>query len=93
MLGACGGQRVVGLPKDPSSAGVSGNGNGGRIEIASSKVSKQRSGVLRLIPRGSNPTMSNRARSSRGSNLATARTNSWPEPPGPPGLSINEPMR
>src|SRR3712207_3616130 len=56
-----------------SSSGRSGYGNGGRIAIAWSRVSKHRSGVLRLVPRGSNPTMSKLARNSSGRLLATAQ--------------------
>ena len=40
-----------------------------------SKVSKQRSGVLRLMPRGSKPTMSKRARTSGARSAAHPRKN------------------
>ena len=51
-----------------SSAGVTGNVNGGRTASASAAVPKQRTGVLRLTPRGSKPTTSKRARSTGGRN-------------------------
>jgi hypothetical protein len=47
-----------------SSARVTGKAIGGSTATAWSKVSKQRSGVLRMIPRGSKPTRSKRARTS-----------------------------
>jgi hypothetical protein len=50
MAPACAAQAAASWSSDlrwtRSSSGVTGNGNGGRVEIASSKVSKQRSGVL-----------------------------------------------
>jgi hypothetical protein len=76
-----------------SCPGVTGNGNGGRTDTASLNVWKQRNGVLRMTPRGSNPTMSKRPRSCSGKTCATPRTTSTPEPPGPPGLMNSEPMR
>jgi hypothetical protein len=76
-----------------SSPGVTGKANGGNTDTAWSKVSKQRNGVLRMIPRGSKPTMSKRPRSSSGRNWATPRTTSTPEPPGPPGLMNSDPIR
>jgi hypothetical protein len=76
-----------------SSWGVTGNGNGGRAASASLKDSKQRSGVLRLMPRGSNPTRSKRALTSAEKRAGPAsRTRSTPEPPGPPGLRNIEPI-
>ena len=77
-----------------SSARVTGNWNGvQKAATASSRVSKQRSGVLRMIPRGSKPTRSKRAlTSSEYRNGPAPRTKSTPEPPGPPGLRNSEPI-
>ena len=51
-------------------------------------------GVLRLVPRGSNPMRSKRLRSALkiGDRPAKA-TKSTPDPPGPPGLRNSDPMR
>src|SRR5205085_4568783 len=48
--------------------------------------------VLAATPRGSKPTMSNRARRSDDRSMPPA-TNSRPEPPGPPGSTSSEPIR
>jgi hypothetical protein len=76
-----------------SSSGVSGNANGVNHGPHSSALRKQRRGVLRLIPRGSKPTRSNRARTSSGKSPDANRTKSTPEPPGPPGFTNSEPIR
>jgi hypothetical protein len=76
-----------------SSWRVTGNANRGSTANAWSRSSKHRSGVLRMTPRGSNPTRSKRARtSSENRTSAAARTKSTPEPPGPPGLRNSEPI-
>ena len=77
-----------------SSSRVSGNANGVKYGSHSSALSKQRSGVLRMMPRGSKPTRSKRARTSSVYSCGPAPTRkSTPEPPGPPGLRNSEPMR
>ena len=58
------GERDIGLELDVLFIGGDGNGNGGNTENASSNVLKQRNGVDLITPRGSNPTMSNFARTS-----------------------------
>ena len=60
----------------------------------SSGLSKHCSAVLRMMPRGSKPTRSKRARtSSVYRNGPAPTTKSTPEPPGPPGLRNSEPIR
>ncbi len=53
----------------------------------------QRTGLLEFTPRGSKPTRSKRFRSALGKASALSWTSSIPEPPGPPGLTMSEPMR
>ena len=77
-----------------SSAGVLGNANGVKIGAHCLLFPKQRSAVLRLTPRGSNPTRSNRARTSSVKRKGPAKSvKSTPEPPGPPGFRNSEPIR
>ena len=64
---ALGAGRVEDSGRRPSTAaprGLIGNANGGKYGAHCSSVPKQRSGVLRVMPRGSKPTRSNRARTS-----------------------------
>ena len=65
----------------------------GRCRRGRSRSSMQRTGLLELTPRGSKPTRSNRSRMALRELLAPSRTKSTPEPPGPPGLTISEPIR
>jgi hypothetical protein len=77
-----------------SSAPVIGNARPVSTPSDASRLSKQRSGVLRMIPRGSKPTRSYRARTSgENKNGPAPRTMSIPDPPGPPGLRNTEPRR
>src|ERR1700712_3067542 len=48
---------------------------------------------LPATPRGSKPTTSKRLATSAGNLLTTELTKSAAEPPGPPGLTNNEPIR
>ena len=76
-----------------SSCGVTGKGNGAKAACASASVSKQRSGVLPMMPRGSKPTRSKRARtSSEPRERPTRRRRSTPDSPGPPAPKISEPI-
>ena len=50
-------------------------------------------GSLAPTPRGSNPMMSNRASTAAGSSLRAPSAYWTPEPPGPPGLITNAPIR
>ena len=64
-----------------------GKGNGVKAASHCFGVPKHRSGLLRMMPRGSNPTMSNRSRTSWVKrNWAASTAKSTPEPPGPPGI-------
>ena len=66
----------------------------GSAERYASMSASQRTGVLRPTPRGSKPTMSKRSRMAAGKIVvASCRTKSTPDPPGPPGLVTSEPMR
>jgi hypothetical protein len=49
-------------------------------------------GWLRLVPRGSKLTTSNRAATAAGTTFP-ASTRSTPEPPGPPGMNTSVPAR
>ena len=69
------------------------DGNGGITDNVASKEGKHCSGVLRITPRGSNPTRSKRARNDSGRNWPIERTMSTPDAPGPPGLTNSEPIR
>ena len=60
---------------------------------ASSALSKQRTAVLSPTPRGSQLTMSNRSRTSRGKNRYHGGNTSEARVPGPPGLKNSVPMR
>ena len=66
-----------------------------RARACGSRLSMQRISVLAFTPRGSKPTMSKRLRRPSGScpDSPAARTNSTPDPPGPPGFTSSEPMR
>ena len=50
-------------------------------------------GWLAATPRGSKPTMSNRASTAAGNSLRAPSAYWTPEPPGPPGLTTSAPIR
>jgi hypothetical protein len=50
-------------------------------------------GVELPTPRGSKPTMSKRCRMSSGSSRERYAASCTPDAPGPPGLTISEPIR
>ncbi len=50
-------------------------------------------GSLAAVPRGSKPTMSNRASTAAGNSLRAPSAYCTPEPPGPPGLTTSAPTR
>jgi hypothetical protein len=69
-------------------------GRGSAATISSLRSSGMHStGVERPTPRGSKPIRSNRCSTSGGSVRARPIAASAPEAPGPPGLTIREPMR
>jgi hypothetical protein len=77
-----------------SSASVIGNAKGVKNGVHCLSFPKHRRAELRITPRGSNPTMSNRARTSALNRIGAAKsTMSKPEPPGPPGLTNSDPIR
>ncbi len=61
--------------------------------LPSSAVGRHRTGELCPVPRGSKPTMSNRAFTPVETRPSRSGRASTPEAPGPPGLISSEPMR
>jgi hypothetical protein len=70
------------------------SGSGSEAMNASSSLSERQStGVLAPTPRGSKPTMSKLSSSLSPNTELEFSTYCTPEPPGPPGLTSNEPTR
>ncbi len=85
--------RVSSAATSASSSAVIGKAKGGKTEKDSSRDRKHSNGELLMMPRGSNPTRSKRARtSSLKRNGPAPSTKSTPDPPGPPGLRKIEPI-
>ena len=64
------------------------------MAISSSRSSMHLTSVLRPTPRGSKPTRSNRPRNAGSANQCPIHSSiSMPDPPGPPGLRTNIPIR
>jgi len=64
-----------------------------RYVSSSGPVRQASAGSLPATPRGSKPTMSNRASSVAGNTLLAASAYCTPEAPGPPGLITSGPTR
>ena len=60
---------------------------------SSGPVMQASAGSLAATPRGSKPTMSNRASTAEGNSLRAPSAYCTPEPPGPPGLITRSPTR
>ena len=76
-----------------SCAALAGMSSVARYWSSCGPVMQVSAGSLAATPRGSNPTMSNRASTAAGNSLRAPSAYSTPEPPGPPGLTTSAPIR
>ena len=76
-----------------SCAALSGISSVDRYVSSSGPVMQDTAGSLPPTPRGSKPTMLNRASTADGNSPRAASAYCTPEPPGPPGLTTRSPTR
>ena len=78
----------------PVSASPTGNGtfSPARAVACSPRLRKHRTLLLKLVPRGSTPTTSNRSSSAGDRKNDAAAAICTPDPPGPPGLMNRVPI-
>ena len=76
-----------------SCAALAGMSSVARYVSSCGPVMQVNAGSLAATPRGSKPTMSNRASTADGNSLRAPSAYWTPEPPGPPGLTTSAPIR